>query len=238
MAQQMDDLDAFFNAADSDNPQDIAEAAANVSSPAPAAESRRKKKKRNSKRSSKRKDTPSGLPQEELDALVGEENPPAGKNLKGKFIAVDSGGRGGAGEPFILIPAHISSYIPRWGWAAIAAGLLMLIVGVILMPAWSLDRLASRLGDGNAADAQQAMRSLVLNGDARTVNKLYDMAASGGEPLTARLRAVDAMGLINVPEADRSLLRLELAGGTDEQVREAAIAARKQREAARTRGQR
>jgi hypothetical protein len=247
-----DDLDAFFNAAGSDNPLDIAAAAANLrdapaeteappsdesagDEPAPEAE-KRKSGKRGKKAPAKANpadgDEPFAIDSGDLADLTGQDR----EDLDGKFIAVDSGD---AGEPFVLIPAHVYSYVPWWGWIAIAVGLVMLAAGVIIVPMWSLDRLASRLGDSNEANAQYAMRSLVMNGDERTVRKLFDMASSNREGLTARLRAVDTMSLIDgVPEVDRALLRLELSGATNEQIREAAIAARKQREAARTRGRR
>jgi hypothetical protein len=208
-----DDLDAFFNAAGSENPQDISRAAADLVN---------------------NRDGSGKALSNHLDNLTEFDN---NSNLEGKFIAVDAPGRDGKTDaPFILVPAHIHAYVPWWGWTAIGIGIAMLAAGVIFMPVWSLNRLASRLGDSNAENAELAMRSLVMNGDERTVGKLFDMAASSGESLTARLRAVDTMSLIGgVPEVDRALLRLELAGGTDEQVREAAIAARKQREASRTR---
>ncbi len=170
------------------------------------------------------------------DSAAADASAAPRENLDGKFLVFDSEVADGD-EPFVLVPAHIYAYVPWWGWTAIGLGLLVLAAGVVFMPVWSLDRLASRLGDANPATAQRAMRSLVMNGDERTVRKLYDMASSGNEGLTARLRAIDTMSLISgVPEVDRSLLRLELAGGTNEQIREAAIAARKQREASRTRG--
>lgn len=253
-----DDLDAFFDAAGSENPLEIKQAAENLlrhqeedddmsafvsgedvlsrndDAPAPAETQKPKKKRRNNSRTIARSDEPFMIPPEHMAELAGEDN------LEGKFIAIDPTELGEETDaPFVLIPAHVYTYVPWWGWTAIGVGLLMLVAGVVFMPVWSLDRLASRLGDGNEANAQYAMRRLVMNGDERTVKKLFSMAASSDEGLTARLRAVDTMTLIGgVPEVDRALLRLELSGGTNEQVREAAIAARKQREAARTRGRR
>ena len=166
------------------------------------------------------------------------------EDLEGKYIALDPAavvGMEGADtdDPFVLVPANIHAYVPWWGWLTIALGIVVLVTGIIVTPGITLNRLAARLGDSNQANAQYAMRKLVMNGDERTVRKLYDMAASPREGMAARLRAVDTMSLIErVPEVDRALLRLELSGGTHEQVREAAIAARKQREAAKTRGRR
>ncbi len=168
------------------------------------------------------------------DELTGDSD----ENLDGKFIAIDPDAIPGMAnsDPFVLVPANIHAYVPWWGWVTIAAGLAVFIAGVVLLPGISLNRLASRLGDKNEATAQQAMRQLVVKGDERTVRKLFDMASSSNEGLTTRLRAVDTMSLIDrVPEVDSALLRLELSSGTHNQVREAAIAARKQREAYRTR---
>lgn len=237
------DLDAFFDAAGSGNPLDVKQAADTLL-----------------KNDHVKSEEDRLIPPDHFDILTGgtedREGAPAPasvpapeegtgkdagaqglpKHLEGKFIAV-APGEGDEDAPFVLIPAHIYSYVPWWGWAAIGVGLVMLAAGVVFMPVWSLNRLASRLGDGDEANAQHAMRQLIMNGDGRTVRKLFDMASSGDEGLTARLRAVDTMSLIDDnPEVDRALLRLELAGGTDAQVREAAIAARKQREASRIRG--
>ena len=174
----------------------------------------------------------------EEDAGGGEEGLEIGENLDGKFIAFDPSTIPGVSsdDPFVLVPANIHSLVPWWGWATIVSGLVVFIAGVVLLPGISLNRMAARLGDKNEATAQQAMRQLVVKGDERTVRKLFDMASSSNEGLTARLRAVDTMSLIDrVPEVDKALLRLELSNNTHSQVREAAIAARKQREAYRTR---
>lgn len=175
------------------------------------------------------------LTSEEEEALIG------GQDLDGKFIAIDPASIPGMADdpdkPFVLIPAHVHQYVPLWGWVAIASTLFILVAGVVLLPGISLSRLTNRLGDANEAAVRGAMRQLVMNGDERTVRKLYDLAASPGAGLTARLRAVDTMSLIErVPEVDRALLRLELSADTNDQVREAAIAARRQRETYRTRG--
>jgi HEAT repeat protein len=153
----------------------------------------------------------------------------------GKFIAIDPGAA--KDDDITLVPARVYTYVPLWGWAAIVLGLLVFAAAVIFLPGVSIERLASRLGDDNDIVVQQAMRALVVKGDERTVRTLFDMASSDEQGIKTRLRAVDTMSLIEeMPEVDRSLLRLELASGTNELVREAAIAARRQREAARARG--
>ncbi|MCD8139532.1 MAG: hypothetical protein LUE17_07110 [Planctomycetaceae bacterium] len=173
------------------------------------------------------------LTPKEEDALV------VPQDLDGKFIAIDPNAIPGVADdpdqPFVLIPAHVHSVMPWWGWFTIGLGLLMLITGVVLLPGVTLGRLTARLGDQNDETVRAAMRQLVISGDERTVRKLYDVAASPGATLPLRLRAIDTMSLIEqVPEVDRALLRLELSADTHEQVREAAIAARRQREAYRT----
>ncbi len=173
------------------------------------------------------------LTPEEEEALV------APQSLDGKFIAIDPSAIPGVSEdgeqPFVLIPANVHTFMPWWGWFTIGLGLLMLITGVVLLPGVTLGRLTARLGDKNDETARAAMRQLVINGDERTVRKLYDVASSSDATLPLRLRAIDTMSLIEqVPEVDRALLRLELSADTHDQVREAAIAARRQREAYRT----
>ncbi|MCC8167630.1 MAG: hypothetical protein LIQ31_16200 [Planctomycetes bacterium] len=158
-------------------------------------------------------------------------------DLEGKFIAIaPEDGKATRDEPFILVPANVHSVVPWWGWLTIVLGLAMLVAGVILMPLITLNRTAARLGDRNENAARNAMRQLVLRGDERTVKKLYSIASAPDERVDTRLRAIDTMTLIErVPEVDRALLRLELSDSTHDQVREAAIAARRQREAARAR---
>ncbi len=158
-------------------------------------------------------------------------------DLEGKFIAIaPEDGRDSKDEPFILVPANVHSVVPWWGWLTIALGLVMLVAGVILMPLVTLNRTAAKLGDRNENAARNAMRQLVLRGDERTVKKLYSIASAPDERVATRLRAIDTMTLIErVPEVDRALLRLELSDSTHDQVREAAIAARRQREASRAR---
>ncbi len=251
-----DDLDAFFDAAASNNPRAVRMAAEKVRTPASAAPSQPL-------------DWPPDLPLPQdanPDPGAGSANsaPPAadqadiedqspyeflaehlndsrlGKNLDGKFIAIDPQSMGDyrrhGDAPFVLVPAGVHRYLPWWTWLVIAGGLLLVIAGMVLLPVFHLNRLTGRLGDSNDAVVQRTMRQIIVNADNRTVNKLYDLAASSDAGMTTRLRAVDTMSLIRQSaEVDRALLRLELAGGTDEKVREAAIAARKQRAASRTR---
>lgn len=237
---QHNDLDAFFSAASSANPEMLQKAAQNVAGPTPTAP------ESPSATSAQEQAAPSNWGSDLLfddDSDILDDDDYDSEDLHGKFIAIDPseapGGTANAGNaPFILIPANIPSFLPWWGWLTIGLGLLVLVAGVLLMPEITLSRLASRLGDPNQANVQHAMRQLVVKGDERTVRKLYDMALSRQAAKPARLRAVDTLGLIRLPQADRALLHLELAGDTDEQIREAAIAARKQREAAKTRGRR
>lgn len=232
MAEQsndnFDDLDAFFSAAASDDPHAMEKAAQNVATGGrtlPPTGSDSERSTAGGQRSAE--SAAYAIPQEGFS------------DLDGKFIAIDPESIPGASEksnqPFVLIPAHIHSILPWWAWVTIGLGLSMLIAGVVVMPELSTSRLVSRLGDKNEAQAQAVMRQLVLQGDERTVNKLYDMASSNQAGLGTRLRAVDTLGLMRSQGADRALLRLELARGTDERVRDAAIAARRQREAAKTR---
>ncbi len=163
-----------------------------------------------------------------------------GQNLDGKFVAIDPQTLGDyrrhGDSPFVLVPAGVHRFLPWWTWLLIGGGLILVITGMVLLPGFHLNRLTGRLGDSNEAVVQRTMRQIIVNANNRTVNKLYDLAASSETGMTTRLRAVDTMSLIRQSsEVDRALLRLELAGGTDEKVREAAIAARKQRAASRTR---
>lgn len=237
---QFDDLDAFFDAADSDNPDKIRQAAKNLAeqgangdkSPTPQPTLPNAGTTGKERLDGDAPDDP-GISDADLLLLTNE------KGGEGKFIAIDPASIPGSehtAEPFVLIPANIHSYIPIWGWITIAVVLVMMIAGVVLTPIVRLDRTVAKLGDGNQTTVQNTMRQLVVKGDKKTVEKLYGIAAAPQEKLVVRLRAVDTMALIEkVPEVDRFLLRLELATETDEQIREAAIAARKQREAYRTR---
>lgn len=238
--RQYDSLDDFLEAASSNRYDDMEAAARNITGE-PAAEGR--------------DSGLGGMEESFADADFDLFEPPREREPAGapksrtrhspedgrdKFIPLDpvtiSGMEVDPEKPFILIPANIHSFIPIWGWVAIGFGLAVMIVGVVLTPGFNLDRLTTRLGDRDDAVVRRAMRQLVSRGDERTVKKLYTVAVSDDEALIVRLRAVDAMSLIErVPEVDRALLRLELSGETPGQVREAAMAARKQREAYRAR---
>lgn len=235
-----DDLDAFFNAAASEDGNALQEAAENVAG----------QPRRSSKTASLRPDI---ISDPELRARVhtkikrrGTAVKPKTKttvktpsdDLAGKFVAVapeaEQTPGEQPGEPFVLIPAHIHNFLPWWGWATIGLGLAVMILGVVLAPEVNLERVVARLGDANQGNVQSAMRQLVINGDDRTVSKLFGLAVSAENDMETRLRAVDTLGLIQTPGADRALLRLELGGNTDAQVREAAVAARRQRDSAKT----
>lgn len=235
-----DVLDAFFSAHDSSDPEAMQQAAESLAAQGNG---------QNGGRSATRKvngtphKTTSVIPRNEseaaADAIEDGEYDPA--DLAGKFIAIDPDSldypsEDGSDAPFILIPAHIHSFLPWWGWLTIGIGLAMMMAGVLLMPVVTLNRLTSRLDNDNPAVVQAAMRQLVVKGDEHTVNRLFDIANSDQAKLPSRLRAIDTLALIRAANADRALLRLELADSTDAKVREAAIAARRQREAARTRG--
>lgn len=216
------DLDAFFTAASSPNPLDLHQAAQNVADGGSG---------------SHEYDVTDTEFYEDFDDDE-EGGYAGGSGLPGQFIAVDPATLGeerGDGAPFVLIPANIPSFLPWWGWLSIGLGLAVMVTGVVLLPGVTLNRIADRLGDSNQANAQYAMRQLVSRGDEKTVDKLFEMASSGDTNTVARLRAVDTLSLIRASHADRALLRLELSNDTDERVREAAIAARKQRDSARAR---
>lgn len=236
-----DDLDAFFSAAAKADPGAIQQAAQNVAESGP-----RRHTKAITRPTPPPRQAVGGHTKVSTQNLIEGSGPtrvrpaPVEESLEGKFIAIDPESldphyRDGGDDPFVLVPAHIHSILPWWGWLTIALGIVVMVAGVLLMPAVSLERLTARLGDANQQTAEGAMRQLVLQGDERTVGKLYDMAASRSNGLATRLRAVDTLSLIQASDADRALLRLELADGTDAQVREAAVAARRQREAAKTR---
>ena len=234
-----DDLDAFFAAAENNRPEDMEAAAKGISS---------HYVKNSAEADVAPKQVSNGTINYDLPPLDEEETRLAaeldddfdGSDTEGKFIAVDPavfpGYEEKADQPFVLVPAHIHTYVPWWGWVTIGLGLLVMVAGVMIMPGVSMNRMIDRLDDPNEENARLAMRHLVTKADEHTVKKLYSTASSPKEGLKLRLRAVDTMTLIErIPEVDRALLRLELSGDTHEQVREAAIAARKQREAYRAR---
>lgn len=152
------------------------------------------------------------------------------------FTAVDAGDDDE--KPFVLIPAGIHTIIPAWVWAAIAVLLLGMGVMIVMIPGVKLNQLTARLGDPDPGVSQASMRQMILNANEAIVNMLFDQAADGERKIADRLRAIDTLGLIDRPDAERALQRLELGTGTDERVRDAAVAARRQREAARSRGNR
>lgn len=222
--EHVDDLDAFFSAAAKSDMAAVEKAAETV-----AGVERRVLDEIPKKKGTRVADK----------NLLGACKPafePEGAGESGdKFVAVEPDAPAGAkGEPFVLIPANSPALFPWWVWATIAASLAVLVMGLVFTPEVAIDRITARLGDSDSASVQSAMRTLVIRGDERTVGKLYDIAVSRRTDMERRLRAVDTLGLIQTPDAEHALLRLELSDTTDSRVRMAAIAARRQREAART----
>ncbi len=228
-AHNIDDLDALFDAAGTWRPGDAPKAAAAAAAPGKDA---REAPAWKTQDSAAKTDGDVVIPEADILAMTGLVEPDGDD----KFIAVDPGAEKSA--DITLVPARVYTYVPLWGWATIALGLIVFAAAVVFLPGVSIDRLAERLGDDSDAVVHQAMRALLVKADERTVRTLFDMASSDDHDIKARIRAVDTMSMIeNVPEVDTSLLRLEKTESTNNQVREAAIAARKHRESAsRTRG--
>lgn len=225
--ESFDDLDAFFSAAESADLAAVEKAAETVAGAERQAfeEARPKKGTTVADRN-----------------LLGHgsytpafEPPPKGvRTLDGKFIAMEPDAEEAEkGEPFVLIPANGPALFPWWVWATIVSSLAVLVAAMVYMPGVSIERVTARLGDSDNVNAQSAMRTLVIRGDERTVDKLYEIAVSRDRDMVQRLRAVDTLGLIHTPDAEHALLKLELSGASDSRVREAAIAARRQREASK-----
>ncbi len=227
----IDDLDALFDAVGAWRPGDAP--------PRPEAKPAAASGKDARTESGRRKQESDAAAAAAGDVVISEADLLAltGRGESGdKFVAVDPGAPKSA--EITLVPARVYSYVPLWGWVTILLGLIVFAAAVVVLPGVSIDRLAARLGDDSDAVVHQAMRALLAKADERTVRTLFDMASSEDHGIKARLRAVDTMGMIeDVPAVDTSLLRLEVAESTNHQVREAAIAARKHREAAsRARG--
>lgn len=225
--QDEDDLDAFFRAAENDDHAALTQAADQVASGGAAGRYG--------------ESSPHGIEQDNVVNLDGDafrEGPPRGFNRnyrhsrsgEAKFTAMEPQNADAGGAPFVLVPYSIPSMLPWWVWASVVIMLCGIFLAVMFIPRIELSSLTAHLG-GSQASAQSAMRQLVMRGDENTVNGLYEFAASQSQDINARLRAIDTLSLIAEPEAERALLRLELAEGTDPLVRRHAIAARKQREA-------
>lgn len=212
MAEGFDDLDAFFSAAAQADEQGLRQAADTVSLHSSAAVS-----------GGGARGGAERLPEHDLASV-----------LDGKFIAVDGGDANG-GDPFVLIPAHIQSLLPWWGWTSIIVSLALLVVGIMVFPIIRLGRLAGQLASEDPDSARSAMRQFILSGDKRAVDQLFNLAASQETGLNTRLRAVDTLSLMPHNSADQALLRLELAEKDGAPMREAASAARRQRESDRNR---
>lgn len=225
-----DDLDAFFRAAENNDSAALTQAADYVAStslvdqPAgPPPSGGEPKNELNSGDTAFRED------------LLSKINYyPHSQNGEPKFIAIEPQNADADGDPFVLVPHGIPGMLPWWVWTSVAIVLCSIFLAVMFIPRIELSNLTARLGD-NQASSQSAMRQLVMRGDENTVNKLYELAASQSQDISARLRAIDALSLIAEPAAARALLRLELADSTDSRIRQHAIAVRKQREAASVR---
>ncbi|MDR1611557.1 MAG: HEAT repeat domain-containing protein [Planctomycetota bacterium] len=148
-----------------------------------------------------------------------------------KFLAVEAEDEDDSEAPFKIVPVHIPSVLPRWAWFCMGVVLAGLFASLLLLPGLLLNGKTSRLTRGNYAKAQSAMRELIVTGDRRTVDKLFEMASSQDEPIASRLRAIDALTMMREPSADRVLLRLAIAEHADERIRRAAENARRQRQA-------
>lgn len=223
-----DDLDAFFRAAESNDTEALSQAADQVASTNIAS--------RRPGDAAARPDSGNELNLDDTafreDLLHSINNYRDAKDNEPKFIAIEPQNESGA--PFTLVRHNIPSILPWWVWVSFATVLCSIFLAVLFIPRIELSALTARLGD-NRTSSQSAMRQLVMRGDENTVNKLFEMASSPNQDITARLRAIDALSLIAEPAAERALLRLELADSTDSRVRQHAIAARKQREAASVR---
>ncbi len=208
--EEADDLDAFFAAAESGDSEAIRQAAQQVASTSERADKRfaAADKLRNSSRPGAR----------------------VRQGGKAKYIAIEEEDAA-SGDPFTVVPHSFPAHLPWWGWASIGVVLAGIFFAVLFMPALELANLTARLGDSGPS-SQAAMRQLVLRGDERTINILFEMANSQKHDINKRLQAVDTLSLIREPAAERALLRLELAASTDLRVREHAKAARQQRESA------
>lgn len=200
---ERDDIDDFFAAAENSDPEALRRAADNLG--APRADEAR----------------PAAQPPGDLrdDDFL-------------KFLAVETEEADDPNAPFKVVPVHIPSVLPWWAWLSMASVLVGLFVALLLLPGLRLSGRTSRLTEGNYARAQSAMRDLILTGDERAVDKLFEMASAREQTIDSRLRAVDALAVMREPAADRALLRLEVAERTDERVRRAAVNARRQRQAA------
>lgn len=199
---ERDDIDDFFAAAEKSDPEAMRRAADNLG--APRAEEARPAAQ-----------APADL--REDDFL--------------KFLAVETEEADDPDAPFKVVPVRITSVLPWWAWVSMGSVLAGLFVALLLLPGLRLNNKTSRLTGGNYAKAQSAMRDLILTGDERTVDKLFEMASASEQTIDSRLRAVDALAVMREPAADRALLRLEVAERTDERVRRAAVNARRQRQA-------
>ena len=207
-----DDLDAFFSAAAKDDPAALQRAAANVTT-RPAAPA----------------------PLSSVAAAVADPSDADAPDDAdfAAFLAVEDEE---SDAPFKVVPVgRAPAALPGWVWVSLAIFLFGVFLAIVLIPAAQVGQATASLESDDHVRAHTAMRRLVARGDDLAVDALYEMAASPDAGLGARFRAIDALSLIDRPAADRALLRLELASDTDDRVRQAAIAARRQRESSRSR---
>ncbi len=221
---ELDDLEDFFLAAENDDPEALDAAAESVTGSGQGGSG--------NGASSPASQTPlasyTNTPLPDVNKLYKHPKSPKTRETS-RFIAVEPNSTYAGDDPFVLVPQSIASSLPWWAWATIAMVILVIFSVIVLMPEAQLSSLTARLSD-NSSTSQAAMRQLILRGDDRTVEKLYELAASSNDTIETRLRAVDTLSLIRDPAAERALLRLELASSTDARVRQHAIAARRQRE--------
>jgi len=216
-----DDLEAFFLAAENDDPEALDAAAESVAGAVQNGDSAASQPPTASY---------SNTPLPDVTKLYKQPRNRKGKDSE-KFVAIEPGNTYAGDDPFVLVPQSIASSLPWWAWAAMALVIAVIFSVIVFMPEAQLSSLTARLSDNsNTSSSQAAMRQLILRGDDRTVEKLYELAASSSDSIETRLRAVDTLSLIRDPSAERALLRLELASSTDARVRQHAIAARRQRE--------
>lgn len=220
---ELDDLEAFFLAAENDDPEALDAAAENVAGTGQTGD--------DTESSALKPPTASysNTPLPDVNKLYKQTRTIRKGKDSEKYVAIEPSSTYAGDAPFVVVPQGIASSLPWWAWTAIVLVIAVIFSVIVFMPEAQLSSLTARLSDSTST-SQAAIRQLILRGDDRTVEKLYGLAASSNDTIETRLRAVDTLSLIRDPSAERALLRLELASGTDARVRQHAIAARRQRE--------
>ncbi|MCC8189020.1 MAG: HEAT repeat domain-containing protein [Planctomycetes bacterium] len=157
------------------------------------------------------------------------------RDRQGRLVDLDPTGNFGSDGPRparLTLPANLTGILPWWAWVAVGISVTMLFAAILVLPGVRLRQLTARLADPDPATVQFAMRTLINQGNERTVSSLENLAMSRKASVTVRLRAVDTLGLIGAPGADGALRRLELGSTVDRRVRDAAGAALRGRQAA------